>query len=67
MNIDDCAEHNCSMFATCVDGIDVYHCNCVAGYTGQLCETEVNECHSFPCADGSTCVDEVRLIFSCYI
>lgn len=27
------------------------------GFEGSLCELETNECNSFPCARGATCVD----------
>ncbi|XP_074547004.1 versican core protein isoform X2 [Halichoeres trimaculatus] len=35
-------------------------CVCAPGYTGQLCETDVDECHSNPCLNGATCLDGVN-------
>ncbi|KAM9307125.1 versican core protein [Pholidichthys leucotaenia] len=32
-------------------------CICAPGYTGQYCETDVDECHSNPCLNGATCLD----------
>ncbi|XP_058473568.1 versican b [Solea solea] len=32
-------------------------CVCAPGYTGQLCETDVDECQSNPCLNGATCLD----------
>uniref|UniRef100_A0A1X7UPV7 Uncharacterized protein n=1 Tax=Amphimedon queenslandica TaxID=400682 RepID=A0A1X7UPV7_AMPQE len=38
-------------------------CSCITGYTGTYCETELNECDSNPCNNG-TCVDKIGS-FSC--
>ena len=35
-------------------------CQCVTGYTGNKCETEINECVSNPCRNGATCVNLVN-------
>ncbi|KAG0433549.1 hypothetical protein HPB47_019805, partial [Ixodes persulcatus] len=32
-------------------------CYCPAGFTGQFCETDMNECDSMPCYNGGTCLD----------
>ncbi|XP_040013756.1 versican b [Xiphias gladius] len=34
-------------------------CACAPGYTGQHCETDVDECQSNPCLNGATCLDGV--------
>lgn len=38
-DFDDCVNHTCAHGATCVDGTNNYSCNCLAGYTGERCET----------------------------
>ena len=36
-NIDDCADVTCDVTdSECVDGIDSYSCNCIAGYFGKI-------------------------------
>ena len=37
--IDECMYIPCYNDATCVDEIAYFTCDCVAGYTGALCET----------------------------
>ncbi|XP_019937129.2 versican core protein [Paralichthys olivaceus] len=39
-------------------------CACAPGYTGQHCETDVDECQSNPCMNGATCLDGVNS-FTC--
>jgi len=39
-------------------------CDCNAGYTGQACQTNINECASVPCTNAAVCVDLVNG-FSC--
>ena len=34
--------------------VDAYHCACHAGYTGSSCETNIDDCASHPCMNGST-------------
>jgi hypothetical protein len=36
-----------------------YSCDCIPGFTGQHCETNINECASNPCANGGVCMDLV--------
>ena len=38
LDIDDCDGDPCINGATCVDAVNSYTCDCVAGYTGQYCE-----------------------------
>lgn len=35
-------------------------CRCRAGFTGQRCEININECAGDPCANGATCEDGIN-------
>lgn len=45
------------------DGATYYTCHCLAGFTGLICETDIDECHSDPCQNGGACLDEVDAYF----
>lgn len=57
INLDDCTpssdpltnEPKCFNNGKCVDRIGGYQCMCPAGYVGERCEGDVNECLSDPC------------------
>ena len=38
-DIYDCANHTCANGALCVDRVNNYSCSCMAGFTGDRCET----------------------------
>ncbi|XP_060604537.1 delta-like protein D [Ruditapes philippinarum] len=40
---------------TCTDLINDFQCQCSSGFTGTLCENDVDECTSSPCKHGSMC------------
>jgi hypothetical protein len=37
------------------DGVNSFSCSCVAGYEGDRCETNTNECDPNPCENGGNC------------
>ena len=41
-DIDECGNHTCKNGGLCVDGVNKYSCNCLAGFTGDRCETGKN-------------------------
>jgi len=58
---DDCLleGYPCLHGGTCVDGYLTYTCLCSGGYSGALCQTDINECSSNPCQNGGTCQDHL--------
>ena len=43
-----------------MDGINSYTCDCASGFTGDRCETNIDECVSNPCESGGTCEDRIN-------
>ncbi|KFV67148.1 Protein delta 2, partial [Dryobates pubescens] len=41
-----------------------FTCSCLAGFVGELCENDVDDCLMRPCANGATCHDGINR-FSC--
>ncbi|XP_011471983.1 sushi, nidogen and EGF-like domain-containing protein 1 [Oryzias latipes] len=48
----------------CITGNPSFTCSCLAGFTGQRCQIDVDECASNPCQNGGTCKDHTNS-FSC--
>ena len=60
INIDDCqANINCSGRGQCFDDINSSASICDAGYTGEHCEVEINECErlNITCSGNGQCVN----------
>ena len=43
-----------------MDGINSYSCTCVQCYTGDHCETDVDDCDGVECQNRGACVDGVN-------
>ncbi|XP_071546933.1 sushi, von Willebrand factor type A, EGF and pentraxin domain-containing protein 1-like isoform X1 [Panulirus ornatus] len=57
LDINDCFSVPCLNQGSCTPMDFGYVCLCLAGYTGQQCESEVDECESEPCYNNGTCLD----------
>jgi len=55
MNGAKCVDGRCGEAACKVQ----YRCDCQDGWSGDHCEYELDECGSYPCENGSTCVDGI--------
>lgn len=54
-----CFIEQCQNGGFCLTTEQIPICQCSYGYSGRLCETEINECDSNPCQNGGKCIDIV--------
>ena len=47
-----------------MDGMGTIHCTCDPGFTGELCQTNIDDCEGVNCTGNSQCVDGLNS-FSC--
>ena len=45
-----------SLFFTAQDDVSGYNCSCVVGFTGVLCEININDCVMNACENEGTCM-----------
>ena len=64
VEVANCVGVNCSGNGQCVDGADTFTCNCVPGFTGELCQTNIDDCVGVSCSGNGRCVDGADS-FSC--
>ncbi|CAH1775646.1 unnamed protein product, partial [Owenia fusiformis] len=57
--IDYCEQSLCFNDGSCTEEEDGYTCICPSGFTGDHCETDINDCSPDPCSPGGTCIDGV--------
>ena len=55
-DFNDCLVNPCMNGATCNDELNGYTCTCVAGYTGDRCETGMLEYHDTRCCSSAASV-----------
>ncbi|CAJ0935107.1 unnamed protein product [Ranitomeya imitator] len=58
VNRDECKYSDCENGGTCVDGINMYTCQCTPQYTGEYCEQLLDFCSAElnPCHPDSKCI-----------
>ncbi|KAH7640703.1 DNA repair protein Rad9,Rhp9 [Dermatophagoides farinae] len=64
INIDDCAQHNCSNGQICIDLVNGYRCECSPGFEGIGCKNRIDHCKKHKCQNG-TCLNNLT-DYSCY-
>ncbi len=47
------------------ENMEMYSCQCIAGYTGRNCEIDFDECASSPCSNGGVCVERQLNSYMC--
>lgn len=52
-----CSPNPCKNGGICEEGDGIPHCMC-RGFTGTMCEIDVDECENQPCGNGATCINE---------
>ena len=58
-----CSTDPCSNNGTCLQSVSGFTCACRGDFTGETCETRINDCQDVDCNNG-TCVDGA-LSFTC--
>lgn len=58
------AKNPCQNGGTCQALSDGYRCQCIPGYVGDLCQSEVDYCVAKPCANGGAC-ENLKNDFRC--
>jgi hypothetical protein len=51
-------------FGSCIDGVNTFTCECNVGYTGAVCDVNIDECATTPCSNGAQCNDGIAS-FTC--
>ena len=70
LEINECASDPCQSnlnTSLCIDDVNSYRCECkIDGFTGELCETNIDDCHGIndACSGNGHCVDAIAS-FSC--
>ncbi|XP_044288680.1 delta and Notch-like epidermal growth factor-related receptor [Varanus komodoensis] len=64
-----CQSNACQNNGTCIDIVQKHDgnnftCTCPTGYTGELCQSEIDYCSQQPCKNGGTCYSSISG-FSC--
>ncbi|XP_072045350.1 uncharacterized protein [Amphiura filiformis] len=55
-----CLSSPCENGGTCNNGINGYTCQCALGFTGTVCELNIDECATGPCMNGAICQDGIN-------
>jgi len=60
-----CYNGGTCLVAERTDAVAGYRCVCPAGYTGDHCEIELDECASDPCLNGTSFTDALSFAQKC--
>ncbi|XP_048237830.1 neurogenic locus notch homolog protein 1-like isoform X2 [Haliotis rufescens] len=62
---DYCHTASCANGGVCILGPSNYTCNCTSGWTGWLCDEDVDDCLTTPCKNNGSCSDAGTNNFTC--
>ncbi|XP_039288666.1 protein crumbs isoform X2 [Nilaparvata lugens] len=54
-----CFQAECINGGRCANETESYLCDCPAGFMGDYCEVDINECENNLCSNGAVCVDGI--------
>ncbi len=56
-----CSQNLCQNGGTCERlGVDQFMCHCPLGFSGDICETNIDECADYVCGMNGQCVDLIN-------
>ena len=64
MDIDQCSPNPRGTNGQCVDGMNMFNCSCDPDFTGELCQTNIDECVGVNCSGNGVCLDSLNS-FTC--
>ena len=59
VTLSPCASGPCLNGATCIPLATSFMCSCPVGYTGYMCQNQIDNCANNPCLNGGTCTNQV--------
>ena len=59
VTLSPCASGPCQHGSTCIPLANSFMCVCSPGYSGFMCQTQIDNCANRPCLNGGTCVNGV--------
>ena len=55
-----CYSNPCLNGGSCADYPTMFRCSCVQGFTGEICETDIDGCSTDPCKNSANCHDLIN-------
>ncbi|XP_045201110.2 sushi, von Willebrand factor type A, EGF and pentraxin domain-containing protein 1-like [Mercenaria mercenaria] len=56
----NCSSSPCQNGGSCAYFMNGFTCACLSGYTGTICETEIDDCEGHICQNNGTCTDGLQ-------